>query len=164
MSSHRVERLDEVWKPIDNFSNYDISNKGNIRRRERKTFHSSSKKLMTLKERGMKQRWNIACKCFFLDLLDDLGNRKTVYPHREVAIAFCINILPQEYTMIIHLDNDSKNNDSTNLEWVSPSEHMAFQFEVGNKNNFDVWKTRKKKYKNGFKDDTVFKGRPRKQA
>ncbi len=54
--------------------------------------------------------------------------------------------------MVVHLDNNPKNNDSSNLDWVSPSEHMSFQFEVGNKDNFKVWKTRKKKYKNGFRD------------
>ena len=64
--------------------------------------------------------------------------------------------------MVIHLDNNPKNNDSTNLDWVSPSDHMAFQFKVGNKDNFKVWKVRKKRYKNGFKSTTVFKGRPRK--
>ncbi|MEM8894855.1 MAG: hypothetical protein AAGC88_09775, partial [Bacteroidota bacterium] len=60
------------------------------------------------------------------------------------------------------IDNNPKNNDSANLEWVSPSEHMAFQFKMGNKDNYKVWKVRKKKYKNGFKPDTIFKGRPRK--
>jgi hypothetical protein len=40
---------------------------------------------------------------------------------------------------------------------------MSFQFKVGNKDNHKVWKIRKKKYKNGFKPDTVFKGRPKKE-
>lgn len=164
ISSHKVEPLSEIWKTIKHFSNYEVSNLGSIRRKGRKTFHSGSKKEITLKERVMKQRWNKLCKCFFLDLLNDDGKRKTVYPHKEVASAFCINILPEEYTMIIHLDNDPKNNNSSNLDWVSPSEHMTFQFEVGNKNNFDVWKTRKKKYKNGFKSNTIIKGRPKKLA
>ncbi|MGL1888154.1 MAG: NUMOD4 motif-containing HNH endonuclease [Reichenbachiella sp.] len=161
MAYQRIERIDEVWKEIDEFSNYEVSNKGAIRRKARQTWHSGSNKQITLKERVMKQRWNKNCKCYFLDLLNSEGKRKTVYPHKEVAKAFCINILPEEHTMIVHLNNDPKNNDSTNLEWVSSSEHMAFQFEVGNKNNFKVWKTRKKRYKNGFKTETVFKGRPR---
>jgi len=164
MEAHKIERMEEVWKSISGFSNYDVSNLGRIRRKERKTFHAGSKRDITLKEKVMKQRWNKTCKCYFMDLLNDEKKRKTVYPHREVALAFCINILPEEYTMIVHLDNDPKNNDSSNLEWVSPSEHMSFQFEVGNKNNFKVWRTRKEKYKNGFKADTIFKGRPRKLA
>jgi len=164
MGYQRIERIEEVWKEIQGFSCYEISNKGSIRRKSRKTWHSGSKKEITLKERAMKQRWNKNCKCYFLDLLNDEGKRKTVYPHKEVAKAFCINVLPEDFTMIVHLDNNPKNNDSSNLEWVSSSDHMSFQFEVGNKNNFKVWKTRKKKYKNGFKEDTVFKGRPRKMA
>lgn len=151
MAIQRIEREDEVWKPLDGFRHYEISNKGKIRRKGRETWHSGAQKKIMLKERIMKQRWNKTCKCYFLDLLDDTGKRKTVYPHREVAKAFCINVLPDELTMIVHLDNNPKNNDSANLDWVSPSEHMAFQFEVGNKNNFKVWKTRKKLYKNGFR-------------
>ena len=163
MEFQRVERIAEVWKPIKNFSKYEVSNTGKVRRKSRKSWHSGSKKEITLKEKVMKQRWNKTCKCYFMDLLDDQGKRKTVYPHKEVAQAFNINILPEEYTMIIHLDNDPKNNDSTNLEWVSPSEHMQFQFEKGNKDNFKVWRTRKKLYKNGFKPETVFKGRKKKE-
>ncbi|MBU2915985.1 MULTISPECIES: NUMOD4 domain-containing protein [Reichenbachiella] len=151
MGYQRIERISEVWKTIEGFSNYEVSNQGSIRRKARKTWHGGSKKDIFLKEKIMRQRWNKSCKCYFLDLLNDENQRKTVYPHKEVAKAFCINILPEEYTMIVHLDNNPKNNDSTNLEWVSPSEHMSFQFEVGNKNNFEVWKTRKKRYKNGFK-------------
>lgn len=163
MSIQRIERIEEIWKPVDGYSHYEVSNKGRIRSKDRLSYHKGSKTMMKVKGKVMKQRWNKTCKCYFLDLLNDDGKRRTVYPHKEVAKAFCINVLPDEYTMIIHLDNNPKNNDSTNLEWVSPSEHMAFQFENGNKDNFKVWRIRKRRYKNGFKPETVFKGRPRKQ-
>lgn len=162
MNIQRIERIDEVWKNIDDFSNYEVSNRGRIRSKDRQTFHRGSKTMMKVKGKVMKQRWNKACKCYFLDLLNDDGRRRTVYPHKEVAKAFCINVLPEEFSMIIHLDNNPKNNDSTNLEWVSPSDHMAFQFENGNKDNYKVWKIRKRRYKNGFKPDTTFPGRPKK--
>ncbi|MFY0626418.1 MAG: hypothetical protein JXR07_08995 [Reichenbachiella sp.] len=151
MSIQRITREEEVWKELEGFNNYQVSNTGNIKRKGREMVHKASGRKMFLKERLMKQRWNKNCKCFFLDLLDNQGKRRTVYTHKEVANAFCINVLPEEYTMIVHLDNNAKNNDSTNLEWVTPSEHMSFQFKVGNKDNFKVWKTRKKKYKNGFR-------------
>ena len=152
MKGQRIIREDEVWKPMKDFSHYEISNKGRIRRKERQTWHKGSNKTIMLKERIMKQRWNKTCKCYFLDLIDNDGKRKTVYTHKEVAKAFCINIMPGKLTMVVHLDNNPKNNDSSNLDWVSPSEHMSFQFEMGNKNNFKVWKTRKRKYGNGFRD------------
>jgi len=151
MSIQRIIRDLEVWKELDGFSHYLISNTGKIKRKSREVEHKLLGRKMYLKERLMKQRWNKNCKCFFLDLLDNGGKRKTVYTHKEVAKAFCINVSPVTNTMIVHLDNNPKNNDSTNLDWVTPSEHMAFQFEVGNKDNFKVWKTRKKKYKNGFR-------------
>ncbi len=152
MAAQKIERIEEVWKSIRGFRNYQVSNKGNIRSMDRKVFHSGIKKEIKIKGKVMRQRWNKACKCYFLDLIADDGVRKTIYPHREVASAFCINVLPEEHSMIIHLDNNPKNNDSTNLEWVSPSEHMAFQFKMGNKDNYKVWKERKKRYKNGFKE------------
>lgn len=151
MAIQKIEHIIEVWKPLTDFNNYEISNNGNIRRKKREAWHSGAQKKIVLKGRIMKQRWNISCKCYFLDLIGNDGKRHTVYPHKEVAKAFCINVLPDLYTMIVHLDNNPKNNDSTNLEWVSPSEHMSFQFEVGNKDNFKVWRTRKQKYKNGFR-------------
>ena len=156
------DKAEEIWDAIPGFKNYEISSRGRIRSKTRKTWHRGSKTHMTLKGKLMKQRWNKTCKCSFLDLINDEGKRKTVYPHKEVAKAFCINVLPSEYTMIIHLDNNPRNNDSTNLDWVSPSDHMSFQFKVGNKDNYKVWKVRKKRYKNGFKETTVFKGRPKK--
>ncbi|MEQ9288564.1 MAG: NUMOD4 domain-containing protein [Cyclobacteriaceae bacterium] len=164
MSFQKIERVEEVWKPIEGFANYEVSNTGKIKRRERKITSIKTGKEMRLKEKVMKQRWNKNCKCFFLDLLNDEEKRKTVYPHKEVAKAFCINVLPEEFTMIVHLDNDPKNNNSTNLEWVTPSEHMAFQFQVGNKNNFKVWETRKKKYSNGFKKAVSHKKKAREEA
>ncbi|MEP3390013.1 MAG: NUMOD4 domain-containing protein, partial [Reichenbachiella sp.] len=83
MEAHKIERIAEVWKTIDGFSNYEISNLGRVRRKARKTFHAGSNKDIFLKEKVMKQRWNKTCKCYFMDLLNDEKKRKTVYPHRE---------------------------------------------------------------------------------
>ena len=117
---------------------------------------------MKIKGKLLKQRWNGTCKCYFLDLIDDEKRRRTVYPHKETAVAFVNNPDPSELTKIIHEDNNSRNNKAYNLKWETPSDHMKWQFEVGNKNNFKMWKTRKKRYKNGFKPGTVLPGRPKK--
>ena len=154
---------DERWEAIPGFKNYQISNRGKIKSVTRKVWHRGSKTNMTLRGKMMRQRWNKTCKCYFLDLIDDEGKRRTVYPHKEVAKAFVPNKDPNELTMIIHADNNPRNNQSDNLQWMTPSEHMKWQFEVGNKNNYKVWKTRKKLYKNGFKETTVLPGRPRKK-
>ena len=70
MSLQKVERILEVWKPIDGFGNYEVSNTGLIKRKARKIVSAKSKKVLNLKEKEMKQRWNKNCKCFFLDLLN----------------------------------------------------------------------------------------------
>ncbi len=40
--------------------------------------------------------------------------------------------------MIIHIDNNPRNNRAENLLWMTSSQHMRGQFEMGNKNNFKV--------------------------
>jgi hypothetical protein len=157
------QKPDEKWGEIPGFKNYLISNRGKIKSVTRKVWHKGSKTNMTLKGRMMRQRWNKTCKCYFLDLIDDEGRRRTVYPHKEVAKAFVPNKKPDELIMIIHEDNNPRNNSSNNLKWMTASAHMKWQFEVGNKNNFKVWKTRKRLYKNGFKETTVLPGRPKKK-
>lgn len=156
-------KKEEEWKTIEGFSNYEISNRGKIRSISRKVWHKGSKTHMNLKGKLMRQRWNKVCKCYFLDLIDENNKRRTVYPHKETAKAF-LTKENEKQTMIIHKDNNPRNNYFENLEWKTKSEHMKWQFEVGNKNNFKVWKTRKKKYSNGFKPDTVLPGRPKKNV
>ncbi|MEQ8882600.1 MAG: NUMOD4 domain-containing protein [Cyclobacteriaceae bacterium] len=156
-----TKNSDEVWKDIEGFSSYEISNQGNIRSKTRKTLHTGSKVYMDIKGKLLKQRWNEISKCYFLDISDDQKRRRTVYPHKETAIAYVTNPDPSKLTRIIHKDNNPRNNSANNLKWATPSEHMKWQFEVGNKNNYDMWKTRKKRYKNGFKPDTVLPGRPK---
>jgi hypothetical protein len=159
-----ADQKEERWEPIAGFSNYEISDRGKIRSKTRTTWHKGSQVNMKIKGKMMKQRWNKACKCYFLDLIDDKKSRRTVYPHKEVAKAFVPNSDPKNLIMIIHDDNNPRNNKAENLKWMTASDHMKWQFEVGNKDNFKVWKTRKKRYKNGFKPETVLPGRPKKKV
>lgn len=158
-----ADQKEEQWGPIAGFSNYEISDKGKIRSKTRTTWHKGSKTNMKIKGKMMRQRWNKACKCYFLDLIDDQKIRRTVYPHKEVAKTFVPNDDATNLIMIIHKDNNPRNNKADNLQWMTASDHMKWQFEVGNKDNFKVWKTRKKRYKNGFKPGTVLPGRPKKE-
>lgn len=155
------KQSDEKWEGLPDFPNYEISSKGRIRSKTRKVWHKGSGVHMKLRGKLMRQRWNKICKCYFLDLINEEGKRKTVYPHRETAKHFVPNE-DDKKTMVIHIDNNPRNNDASNLKWMTRSEHMKWQFEVGNKDNKKVWKTRKKKYTNGFKPDTVLPGRPKK--
>jgi hypothetical protein len=65
MTFQKIERIQEVWKLIEGFETYEVSNTGKIKRKERKVESSDSSKVLNLKEKVMKQRWNKNCKCFF---------------------------------------------------------------------------------------------------
>ncbi len=152
----------EEWKAIDGFSNYEISDKGRVRSVSRKVFHGGMKKEMKLKGKLMRQRWHQKAKCYILDMIDDDKKRRTFYPHLGTAKAF-VPKSNEDQTKVIHIDNNPKNNKAENLQWMTPSAHMKWQFEVGNKDNRKVWKIRKKLYKNGIKPKTKLPERPKKQ-
>ena len=138
-SPHKVETDDSYFKAMPEFPNYEINRFGVIRRRK-----------PPFKGKVMKQRLH-PDKFYFLDLRDKKNNRRTVYPHKEVARHWCINVKPDERTIVIHRDGNTLNNCSDNLEWVDHSEALKYQFEQGYRDNRKSWKTRKKLYGNGFK-------------
>ncbi|MGK7395691.1 MAG: NUMOD4 domain-containing protein [Candidatus Cyclobacteriaceae bacterium M3_2C_046] len=136
---YRVERMDEIFKPIEGFPKYQVSNLGRIR-----SFTQNKKQ-----GKIMKQRIHPEQGYFMLDLIDDEGKRRTVYPHKEVAKAFCINVLPEERTVVVHLDGNLKNNNSTNLDWCTYSESIRNQIDNGNRDTSKTWETRRKLMVNG---------------
>ena len=148
VNTKKITLIEEVYKDIQGFNKYEISNKGKIRKKP------TTDKLGR-RGRGnnmeMKQRIHPKENFFFLDLINDQGKRVTVYPHKEVAKTFCINVLPTGRPIVIHIDGNTLNNDSSNLEWASYSEAIKLQFKQGKKNNYKVWEKRKSLYKNGFK-------------
>ncbi|MBC6409982.1 MAG: HNH endonuclease [Ekhidna sp.] len=117
------KKKETAWAPTVGFSNYEISNKGKIRSKARSVWHKGSKTHMKLQGKLMKQRWNKICKCYFLDLVNDEGERRTIYSHKETAKAF-VPKNRKEFTMIIHKDNNPRNNYFENLEWKTKSGHM----------------------------------------
>ena len=66
-------------------------------------------------------------------------------------MAWNINLDPANNTVVVHLDGDTLNNVSDNLEWMSPSDAMKLQFKHNKRDNRKSWKTRKERYGNGFK-------------
>ncbi|OUT99448.1 MAG: hypothetical protein CBB92_05435 [Flammeovirgaceae bacterium TMED32] len=77
---------------------------------------------MRLKSKIMRQRWNNKCKCYFLDLMSDYKKKSTIYSHKEVAKLYVPN--DEKKIMIVHKDNNPRNNRVENLLWMTASEHM----------------------------------------
>jgi hypothetical protein len=95
---------EEVWKIIENFSNYEISSYGNLRNKTTKYILNPSIKSGYL------------CS----SLRDDGGYNKSVKIHRLVALSFITNI--ENKQTVNHKDHNKLNNNLSNLEWATTSE------------------------------------------
>lgn len=94
----------EIWKPLKDFSNYEVSNTGKIK---------NSRTGRILK--------NSLCDGYLLTGLKYRGTNTRPYIHRLVAQAFIPN--PENKPQVNHKDGNRSNNHLSNLEWVTPSEN-----------------------------------------
>jgi hypothetical protein len=95
---------EEVWKQLDNFSNYEIGNYGNIR-------NKTTKHVLTP---------SIKSGYLCVSLTTDNGDRKSMKMHRLVALSFIPNPLIKE--TVNHKDHNKLNNNLSNLEWATTTE------------------------------------------
>jgi len=109
----------EVWKPIDGYEGYEVSNFGNVRSyRKRGSKNAVYDKPKRVKPYTLKTH----CKEYHRHNLVKDGKRKSEYVHRLVAKAFIANYgnKPQVH----HIDNNGLNNRVENLKWVTNSENQ----------------------------------------
>lgn len=108
----------EIWKDIKDYvGNYEISNFGNIRRKDgyllSKKFNKQSKKNYTT---------------VFITLSKN-GQAKTKIVSRLVAEAFISN--PYNKPQVNHKDFNPLNNHVSNLEWVTVKENIDYSVKAG---------------------------------
>lgn len=112
----------EIWKDIDKFENYQVSNKGNVRSKtitklivQPKRTYNMTFKGKTLSQKGIRGYMNVG-------LSDGEGHIKTKQVHRLVLKAF--NPIDNMNNMQVnHIDCNKSNNSLENLEWTTPSEN-----------------------------------------
>jgi hypothetical protein len=148
---------DEIWKIMIGYSDYEISNTGNIRSKDRTKKYKSGR-VIDLKGKEKKLRKHPVNGFLMTDLIDNKGKRNTVYPHKAVALAFIPNPKPRKQKVVIHLDGDISNNCVENLRWSTFSESIKIGFETGKRDNSDLWLKRRLKY--GPKGGNKSMGRP----
>lgn len=85
----------EIWKKIENYPNYSVSNFGNIK-------NNKTDKLIYLNDKGGK---------YLSVSLYKNNKRKRFYVHRLVAIAFNLKEKNKEY--VNHIDGNKHNNHYT---------------------------------------------------
>lgn len=105
--------MKEIWKPIENYEQYSISNLGNV---------YSSKRNRILKPTN-------TTKGYVQVHLSKNGNVVNAPIHRLVAKAFIAN--PFNKLQVNHIDGNKHNNRVENLEWCTNSENQKHAIKLG---------------------------------
>lgn len=116
--------MQEIWKKIKDYPNYEISNLGRIKALK---YYSNVHKQYYDRELILKEKTNkFGYK--FVSLSNKFG-RKNKMIHRLVAIAFIEN--KNGYKEVNHIDGNKCNNNVNNLEWCSRSDNMLHAYKLG---------------------------------
>lgn len=105
----------EVWKNIDNHSDYMISSYGNV------------KSLKKGNELVMKQ--SVSKKGYLNIQLHTKGKKQSFQTHRLVAIHFIEN--PYNKPQVNHINGIKSDNNKNNLEWNTNSENSLHAYRTG---------------------------------
>lgn len=101
------------WRTLIENDKYEISNTGEVRRKESKKMLSGC---ITQGYRSVK-------------LTFENSKQKRFYIHRLVAAYFITNSDPRNKTFVNHIDGNKLNNKAENLEWVSPRENNFHYYQ-----------------------------------
>ena len=119
----------EVWKDIKNFPNYQVSNYGKIKSKERITnVGIKNIKQIKRKEKILKPL-KITKGYLGIRLYNEKVKGKTFKIHRLVAETFIPN--PNNYKQINHIDGNKENNKVSNLEWCDRSYNIKHAYDTG---------------------------------
>ena len=111
--------IEEIWKPIPNFTRYEASSFGNLRSLN----YKNSGKTIILKP-------TISSDGYIKTmLLNDLGKYSSWTVHKFVALSF-MGVIPENHE-INHIDGNKLNNRLDNLEYVTRSENLLHAFRLG---------------------------------
>jgi hypothetical protein len=119
--------IKEKWKIIDNYTGYEVSNFGRIRSLDRIIMTKGYKRKSYPKfYKGKIKKLDTTVKGY---KRAELSYGKKELVHRLVGKIFIPN--PHKKPCINHLDNNPKNNNVENLEWVTYSENQLYCSKQG---------------------------------
>ena len=104
---HRGDYIEEIWKPIEGYSNYNVSNLGRIK-------NINTGKILKGNNNGNGY--------FHVVLYNENHIGKAIMIHRIVAKAFIPN--PLGLPQVNHIDECKHNNCAYNLEWITSEDNI----------------------------------------
>lgn len=116
----------EIWKTINSFPNYEVSNFGSVR---------NTKTGNMLKVATNNSGYKLVC-------LSNKNKKRTGYIHRLVAESFINTNLDTRTSVVNHVDGDKSNNTIKNLEWASYSQnahHSRSRLKIKAKQVIDLY-------------------------
>ena len=125
--------MEEIWKTVNEWDLYEISNLGRVRSKDRLTrnnkgvFVKKGKLLKPIQNNmGYERVW-----------FRQGGKSKHFFVHRLVAMQFVPN--PQNKPCVNHIDNNPLNNKFDNLEWCTKQENTDWMAKQGRNKRTEQW-------------------------
>ena len=116
--------MEEIWIDIKGFDGYLISNKGNVKSKDRVIIRRDG---IPRTCKGLIKKANLNPNGYLFVGLSINHKNHNKYLHRLVAEHFISN--PQNLPCVNHIDGNKLNNNVENLEWCSYSQNSKHSYE-----------------------------------
>lgn len=111
----------EVWLPIKDYSLYEVSNYGRIRRK-------IGNKIKILKQY---KRHDINNDYLSIYILNDNLKKRYIGIHQLICLSFNGEPSKDEKYEVNHIDGDKLNNIPSNLEWMTRGQNLVHAYKLG---------------------------------
>lgn len=122
----------EEWRDVAGWEEYEVSNLGNIRSKDRWVIYSDGDRhFYKGKEKKQQVHIKTGYKLVFLHSGGKMGRNKMLRVHRLVAQAFLPN--PGGKPDVNHKNCNRQDNRAENLEWCTRKENIVHRFRHGDR-------------------------------